>query len=321
VRIIHYIPWLYYGGCERSVLNLCECNEETVSSVFTKDAGPFTQEFQKRGFRVADVRTPTSELEELLCGVDLVHIHGMYPDEVEEGIGFARKYSLPHLVTLRSRSVLPKLCCQLVCVSESVRDLQHPENTCSVITNGVNLDLFQYRPPRYRSRANLVVTRVCRAGRCASQLTDAMNLVASTLPCVELWIVGEGGCSTPNIKYLGIRSDVPEILSNSDLFVYYPVPDFSAHDNCVLEAMAVGPPVVATDVVGVRESIEDGMTGMLVPFGKPEDFASAVVSLLRDESKRNELSIAARRSVEERFSMAQVCRAYNLLYKNVMTGR
>jgi len=147
-----------------------------------------------------------------------------------------------------------------------------------------------------------------------------MHLVASTLRCVEVWIVGENGCSTPNIKYLGIRSDVPDILAHSDLFVYYPVPDFSAHDNCVLEAMAVGPPVVATDVAGVRESIEDGITGMLVPFGSPEDFACTVVSLLRDEDKRNELSMAARRSVEERFSMEQVCRGYNLLYKKV-TGR
>jgi glycosyltransferase involved in cell wall biosynthesis len=147
-----------------------------------------------------------------------------------------------------------------------------------------------------------------------------MNLVASTHPCIEVWVVGEDGCSTPNIKYLGIRSDVPDILANSDLFVYYPVPDFSAHDNCVLEAMAVGPPVIATDVTGVRESIEDGVTGMLVPFGNADDFACAVTGLLREEGKRNELSIAARRSVEEHFSMARVCRGYNQLYKKV-TGR
>lgn len=320
MRVIHYIPFLYYGGCERSVLNLCMCNEETVSSVFTKDAGPFTREFQQRGFSVADERTPSSKLDELLYGVDLIHIHGMYPDEVQEGIDFARKYSLPHLVTLRSRSVLPKLSCHLVCVSESIRALQDPESTCSVITNGVNLDLFQYRPLRYGSRTKFVVTRVCRAGRCAPQLAVAMNLVASTVPHIEVWIVGEDGCSTPNIKYLGVRSDVPNLLANSDLFVYYPVPDFSAHDNCVLEAMAVGPPVVATAVAGVRESIEDGVTGMLVPFGDPDEFAGAVTLLLRDEGKRNELSLAARRSVEERFSMAKVCSGYNQLYKKV-TGR
>ena|SRR5258705_13290534 len=80
------------------------------------------------------------------------------------------------------------------------------------------------------------------------------------------------------------------------------------------------PPVVSTDAAGVRESIEDGMTGMLVPFGKPEDFAGVVRSLLRDDDKRDQLSIAARRSVEERFSMAQVCRSYNVLYKKV-TGQ
>jgi glycosyltransferase involved in cell wall biosynthesis len=296
------------------------CNKETVSSVFTKDAGPFTREFQDRGFSVADGRTPTSELDEMLCGVDLVHIHGMYPDEVEEGINFALKYSLPYLVTLRSRSVLPKLSCHLVCVSQSISDLQHPENTCSVITNGVNLDLFQYRPPRHGNKTTFVVTRLCRAGRCAPQLTVAMNLVSSTLPGVEEWVVGEDGCSTSNIKYLGIRSDVPNILAKSDLFVYYPIPDFSAHDNCVLEAMAVGPPVVATDVAGVRESIDDGITGMLVPFGSPDDFACAVTLLLRDEGKRNELSVAARRAVEKRFSMVQVCGAYNQLYRKE-TGR
>jgi glycosyltransferase involved in cell wall biosynthesis len=318
MRIIHYIPWLYYGGCERSVLNLCTCNEEAVSSIFTRDPGPFTREFQNRGFRVWDASTPVSELDKLMCSVDLVHIHGMYPDEVQGGIDFALQYCLPHLVTLRSRAVLPKLSCHLVCVSQSIRDMQHPENACSVIANGVNLELFQYRPPRQRGEAGLVLTRVCRPGRCAPQFIEAMNLVASSLSPVEVWVVGEDGTSTGIIKYWGLRSDVPDLLANSDLFVYYPVPDFSAHDNCVLEAMAIGLPVVATDVVGVRESIEDGISGKLVPFGRAEDFAHVVISLLRDHDKRKQLGVAARRSVEERFSMAQVCRSYNVLYKRLI---
>jgi glycosyltransferase involved in cell wall biosynthesis len=294
------------------------CNKEAENSVFAKDAGPFTREFLKRGFKVAGARSRTSELNELMRGMDLVHIHGMYPDEVQEGIEFALKYSLPHLVTLRSRSTLPKIPCYLVCVSQSICDLQHPENICSVIANGVNLNLFKYRQLRPRARLGFVITRVCRAGRCAPQLLEAMSLVATTLSSVEVWIVGENGYSTPSIKYLGIRSDIPRILASSDLFVYYPVPEFSAHDNCVLEAMAVGPPVVATDVAGVRESIENGMTGILVPFGKPENFADAVLSLLQNSDKRRELSIAARRAVEERFSISQVCRSYNFLYKKVI---
>jgi hypothetical protein len=102
------------------------CNKEAENSVFAKDAGPFTREFLKRGFKVAGARSRTSELNELMRGMDLVHIHGMYPDEVQEGIEFAVKYSLPHLVTLRSRSTLPKIPCYLVCVSQSICDLYSP---------------------------------------------------------------------------------------------------------------------------------------------------------------------------------------------------
>ena len=73
----------------------------------------------------------------------------------------------------------------------------------------------------------------------------------------------------------------------------------------LLEGMATGLPVIATDVAGSRQVVVPGESGMLVPAGDPRALASAMTHLLDDDAERNRLGRAARGRVEAEFSAAR----------------
>jgi glycosyltransferase involved in cell wall biosynthesis len=82
----------------------------------------------------------------------------------------------------------------------------------------------------------------------------------------------------------------------------------------LIEAMAAGVPVVATDVPGIRDVVKDGVTGLLVPVGSPHELAKAIRRLCLDGGLRNRLITAAKQGVQARFSWKQVLPMYqNLL--------
>ena len=89
----------------------------------------------------------------------------------------------------------------------------------------------------------------------------------------------------------------------------------------VLEGMASGLPVVATDVGEVPRMVEHGVTGYVVPARSPDALASALRKLLTDPEQRRRMGAAGRRRVEERFSSAATARAIAELYERLTGGR
>lgn len=110
----------------------------------------------------------------------------------------------------------------------------------------------------------------------------------------------------------GERSDVPEILRGLDCFV---LPSLAEGiSNTILEAMASGLPVIATDVGGNGELIEAGRTGELVPAGDVEAMAQSIVGYARDRERARSAGQAGRAAVERKFSLAEMVRQYQGLY-------
>lgn len=123
-------------------------------------------------------------------------------------------------------------------------------------------------------------------------LLDAFEEVRKRIPEARLLIVGGGpeqaaiverigrlglaGC----VNMLGVRHDIPQVLSASDVFVL--TSDREALPIAVLEAMAAGLPIVATNVGDLYTVIEDGINGRLIPPGDVEGFANATISLLQN---------------------------------------
>lgn len=101
---------------------------------------------------------------------------------------------------------------------------------------------------------------------------------------------------------LGYRSDVANILSGLDIFVLPSIlPD--PLPTTVLEAMASGKPVIATNHGGAREMVINGETGYLIPHDDPRNAASIIEELIKNREKRIEMGIAGQKRVKEHFSI------------------
>lgn len=119
------------------------------------------------------------------------------------------------------------------------------------------------------------------------QLSEARSLAA------ELGIADR-------IRWLGLRSDVSELLARAQVFAL--TSRWEGFPFSILEAMRAGLPVVATAVAGVSESVQDGVTGFTVPREEPAAVREALARLIRDSALRVRMGEAGRSRYEERFT-------------------
>jgi glycosyltransferase involved in cell wall biosynthesis len=114
----------------------------------------------------------------------------------------------------------------------------------------------------------------------------------------------------------GYRDDVPDLLGAMDLFLF---PTHSeAFGLVIVEAMAMGVPVVSADCDGVPDIVENGRTGILVSPTDVEGLTGAVAGLLGDEQKRRGFGQAGRRRAEELFSEEKMCGELEDLYRRLL---
>lgn len=119
-----------------------------------------------------------------------------------------------------------------------------------------------------------------------------------------------------NVIFTGRRDDVERILSVMDVFVLSSLSE--GMPNAALEAMACGLPVVATNVGGIPEVVEDGKSGMLV---EPKDsmaIANTIIKLLEDEALRRNMGEYGREVVKRKFSLERMVKDYEVFYKNAV---
>lgn len=118
------------------------------------------------------------------------------------------------------------------------------------------------------------------------------------------------------VVFTGERSDIATVLRSFDSFVL--ASKFEPFGVALLEAMAAGLPIIATQVNEVPEILDGGRGGLLVPAERPEDCAEAMVHLATDATHREQLGRAARELAAKRFSLSVTVAAYQSLYDDVM---
>ncbi len=115
-----------------------------------------------------------------------------------------------------------------------------------------------------------------------------------------------------HIRFLGLRADIPQILSESNLGI------LCSHEegmpNAVMEYMASSIPVIATAVGGIVELVDDGKTGFLVPSKNPKKLSEALLKVLNDKNTVT-MGKLGREKVEKEFSITSCVSKYDVVYK------
>jgi glycosyltransferase involved in cell wall biosynthesis len=227
-----------------------------------------------------------------------------------------------------------------VCVSRAVAKFSQdvgrlPTEKIVVIPNGVDAEQFANAAPADLSQFQIPAgsQTVLFVGRLDVQkspfvLLKAVQGILHAHPEVHLLFVGDGpqrgalvewvhshGLIT-NIHFGGQRNDVASIMRACSCLA---LPSrWEGMPNVVLEAMAAGLPVVATDVEGTSEVIKNHQTGLLVPPESPRELASLLTMLVTDSEQAKALGRAAQESVAKDFTWDQAVARYDRLYRQLL---
>ncbi|MDP2859088.1 MAG: glycosyltransferase family 4 protein [Bacillota bacterium] len=159
---------------------------------------------------------------------------------------------------------------------------------------------------KWRLSGCRIVTCIARLVRLKGHdtLLHAMDIVRRRVPDVRCLIVGDGPQAGElkqlatrldlgeTVLFLGRRSDVPDLLSTTDVFVLASLLELTPLS--IIEAQMAGRAVVCTDVGGVPDLVENGRTGILIPPQDPVALSQAVIGLLCDSARRRRLGALAR---------------------------
>ncbi len=211
-----------------------------------------------------------------------------------------------------------------------------PEEKMYTIKNGVDLLALNEEgglnsKPEMRKEAMLesfqpLVGTVARLHRQKGipYLLKAAKTISQEFPRTKILIIGGGPLSRKlermarrlDVKeyvwFMGERKDAKDLTSLFEVFVLPSL--WEGLPYALMEAAVLGKPVVATDVDGNREIIEDGKTGVLVPARNPKKMAEAVIRLLRDKSLASRLGERAREVVLLKFKLSRMVEEVQDLY-------
>jgi len=118
------------------------------------------------------------------------------------------------------------------------------------------------------------------------------------------------------VEFLGAVVQPDDILRRADLLLS--TSERESFGLTIAEAMACEVPVVATNVGGVPEVLEDGISGRLVPLGCVQSMAEAAIEILRDPQKAQAMGQAGRKRILERFDQEKIVQQYEDLYWRMM---
>ncbi len=268
---------------------------------------------------------------------------------------FRWRYGLPYIVSLRGADVpgytdrfssmykvltpiiriIWKKADAVISNSEGLKNLAlktNPDQKVDIIYNGVDTQNFQSDPLVFSQGRNSQIFRVL----CISRLTErkgikylvgAIKLLDPKYPLLRLKIVGEGDAKKDlekqteslnlqeKIEFAGrMKHDkLPKIYSDSHIFV---LPSLNeGMSNTMLEALASGLPIIATDTGGTKELVEDGGNGFIVNMKDSQDIAEKIERLINDRELCSEMSKKSRGRAEE-LSWKSVAEKYWEAYKS-----
>lgn len=233
--------------------------------------------------------------------------------------GFITRYALRHADHITATGVR---------LAEATVRYAPEGKPVTVVPYGVDLDAFRPQP-----KPDGLAPTIGSVGRLSPEkgllyFLKAAAEVARRRPDVRVLLAGDGP-ERRRLERLAARlrlhvefageaphERVPDILARLDVFVMPST--YEGFGVAALEAQAMEVPVVASDVYGIPDVVEDGVTGILVPPRDVPALADALLSLLDDAGKRRAMGSAGRRFVAERYSWQQNAARMEALYRDLL---
>lgn len=348
---------LKYTDLTRFQVSVGILSRDDVSVQPLVDLGAEPVQFEMRHFADLSVINPVArELAERR--IQVLHTHRVRPDIVGRVAGHRagvpvnvstqhylgewqeRGRLIGFLVRMLYKHTLPYTQ-SIVNISATemalMREMNIPAEKLEVIYNGVDGDAFY-------PEKDLGTTQVFQAedespviGAVAyltkrkgmHHLVAAFRRVADRFPRARLKIVGDGeerqalerqvrmlGLAD-QVALLGNRSDIRSLMNGFDVFVLPSL--WEPFGLVIAEAMACSRPVVATNVGGIPEIVEDGVSGILVPPANADRLAEALIALLLDDGRRRDMGRAGRKRFLEQFDAGIMSTKYQTLYVRLLS--
>ncbi|PIQ83183.1 MAG: lipopolysaccharide heptosyltransferase II [Candidatus Omnitrophica bacterium CG11_big_fil_rev_8_21_14_0_20_63_9] len=357
MHILQLLPSLEVGGVERGVLDLAKgfiARGHRVTVVSSGGAlvpsllqlGAQHVELPLHAKSPAAIRYCMPEVAQLIReqGVDIVHARSRVPAWI--GWAAARWAQRPFVTTAhgfyKSHPASRVMVWGRLVIAPSealgrylIERFRLPRERLRVIPRGVDVEAFAYHPapegPRSRWRIGLI-GRLSRIKGHEVALRACERLVRKGLP-VQLCIAGDVPGSPAraaleslagslglqeHVEWCGIRQDVPALIASMDLMIVpstYP----ESFGRSVVEAHAVGRPVIASRIGALAELIRDGETGLLVPPNDPHVLAEAIGRLILDEPLRQRCVQAGRARVEADWTLDRMVERTLAVYDECLT--
>jgi len=229
----------------------------------------------------------------------------------------------------------------VIAVSATIADLAsrtygYPREKIDIVHNSVDTELF--RPaavgPRRGHRPTVLFVGNIIENKGVDTVFDTVLQLRAKYPDILLQIIGkedlnlmprfrerlEGDGAEDHVEFLGVvdNSELPPFYQAADVFCA--PADFDALSTVYLEAMACGCPVVASTAGGSREAVIDGETGLLVPPRNVAATAAALDRILADRDLRGSMSQAARKHMQENFTVERYGRRIVAAYEKAIAN-
>jgi glycosyltransferase involved in cell wall biosynthesis len=182
-----------------------------------------------------------------------------------------------------------------------ISDYQLPPLKIHVVPNGVSSEIFYPKPHCFHKQKNILYVGRLYKGKGLEFLIDAVELLIPDHPSVRLWVAGQGSyfkeiktfiqgrTIRKHILFLGWKNSktLNQLYNEATVCVMPSIVE--GFGITILEAMACGCPVIATDSGGAVDIIHHNHNGLLISYGNTRQLAASISSIMTDESKREML--------------------------------
>lgn len=201
--------------------------------------------------------------------------------------------------------------------------------------SGIDLNLYSYTPEPIVGKIKVLLTARMIEEKGVFVLTEAAELLRTKYgEQVEFLLCGglddnpkairteqlKAICDGTYIQWLGYRTDVLELLKNCHI-VAFPSYYKEGLPKSLIEACAIGRPIITTDSIGCKETVEDGYNGYLIPVKDSEVLAEKLQILFENKELRQQMGHNSRKLAEKDFSIENVIVRHLDIYKTLLNGK